>query len=343
MRILFRVDAGPEAGSGHFMRCRLLARALRRRGAQPGFFTSTPDNDLLGEAREEGFPMMPLADDAAVDASAIADAATANGAEVLVVDDHRSEFHTRSFQRTVRQAGLRLMMISFQHDVHFEADAVLNQNLLALERDYSAEAHTDLLLGPRYAILDERYQRLRPDRLQVPDEVGTVLLTFGGADRTRQTPRVVDALTQMTSPPQHVIVVVGNMYDQPDALGASLDAVSTFDTDLYVNTPQMPKLMAQADLAVSSGGLTAWELACLGVPNVILSTADAERETGELLAQKEYAAYLGHHDETDPPDIVRLLDEIAADSARRQRLARRSWELVDGRGTDRVVDYIGSL
>jgi spore coat polysaccharide biosynthesis predicted glycosyltransferase SpsG len=79
------------------------------------------------------------------------------------------------------------------------------------------------------------------------------------------------------------------------------------------------------------------------VPNVILSTADAERETGELLAQKEYAAYLGHHDETDPPDIVRLLDEIAADSARRQRLARRSWELVDGRGTDRVVDYIGSL
>jgi spore coat polysaccharide biosynthesis predicted glycosyltransferase SpsG len=223
------------------------------------------------------------------------------------------------------------------------ADAVLNQNLLALERDYSAESNTDLLLGPSYAVLDKTYRMLRPDSPTVRDEIETVLVTFGGADHTGQTRKVVDALTRVESPPGLAIVVVGQMYSNPDVLDRHLDTIPALNAELHVNTSRMPELMAAADLGVSSGGLTAWEFACLGVPNVILSTADAQRQTGQLLDQKECAKYLGHHDDTTSEDIVRVLDRLASKPSRRREMGRRSWELVDGRGTDRVAEYLHDL
>lgn len=345
MQVVFRVDAGPQAGSGHFMRCRRLARALRERNVESGFMTSTPQNPLLREAADEDFSLIPLSDEEATDADAIVETVSrrAPEADVLVVDDHRSGFHSRSFQETIRRSGLKLVMISFHHEPHFVADAVLNQNLLALERNYSTESHTDLLLGPRYAVLDKTYRMLRPDSPKVRDEVGTVLVTFGGADHTGQTRKVVDALTRLESPPERAIVVVGGMYSDPDALADHLETLPELNTDLYVNTSRMPKLMASADLAISSGGLTAWEFACLGVPNVILSTADAQRQTGQLLDRKGYAKHLGHHDDTTQRDIVDVLDRLIAKPSRRREMAWRSRKLVDGRGTDRVAEYVLEL
>jgi spore coat polysaccharide biosynthesis predicted glycosyltransferase SpsG len=327
------------------MRCRRLARALREQEVESGFITSTPQNALLREAADEGFSLIPLSGGEATDATAIIETMSrrAPEADVLVVDDHRSGFHARSFQEAIRRSGLTLVMISFHHEPHFVADAVLNQNLLALECNYSAESHTDLLLGPRYAVLDKTYRMLRPESPAVRDEVETVLVTFGGADHTGQTRKVVDAFPRLESPPERAIVVVGGMYSDPRALDRHLDTLPEVDTELYVNTSRMPELMAAADVGISSGGLTAWEFACLGVPNIIVSTADAQRQTGQLLDRKGYAKHLGHHDNTTPGDIVCVLNRLIEEPSRRREMARRGWQLVDGRGTDRVAAYVHDL
>lgn len=54
MRVFFRVDGNQEIGSGHFIRCRLLARALREAGAPASFVTSTPECMLVHELCGEG-------------------------------------------------------------------------------------------------------------------------------------------------------------------------------------------------------------------------------------------------------------------------------------------------
>ena len=343
--VLFRVDAGRTVGSGHFVRCRLLARALREDGLRSCFVTATPENSLVAEARREDFPVVPLEEGEAVDAAALALRADEHGrvGSVIVVDDHRTGFHDLDFQRGIRRAGLGLMMISFRREPHFVADIVHNQNLLALEHEYSVEDHTTLLRGPRYAVLDGAYRALRPERPSVPDEVEEVLVTFGGGDHTGQTRKVVDGVARARPKLRRAIVVVGAMYPEPGELRRHLDGLAALESELHVNTSRMPELMARADLAVSSGGLTAWELACLGVPNVVLSTAETQRETGRLLHRRDCVHYLGHHDEVTAGDVARCVSSLSADRERRRRLCVRSRDLVDGRGTERVIRHVREL
>lgn len=345
VKVLFRVDAGQEIGSGHFMRCRILAHALREREVQTGFITSTADNPFIAEAKTEKYPVVTLPKEKAEDAETLIQAVQDRNLEckLIVVDDHRDGFHSVGFQNTVRQAGVKLMMISFRHDCHFVADVVHNQNLLALERDYSADNHTDLLLGPRYAVLKQDFQDLQTEDVSVPERARTVLVTFGGADYTNQTRKVVAALGKADLTLEKVTVVVGGMYPNPAKLDSYLNTLTDLGTELHVNTPNMPKLMAASDLAISSGGLTAWELACLGVPNMILSTADAERETGQLLHEREAAYFIGHQSEVTTGNIIRDVTRLVKDQHYRQQLSITSREMVDGYGTTRVADCIESI
>lgn len=75
----------------------------------------------------------------------------------------------------------------------------------------------------------------------------------------------------------------------------------------------------------ASGGLTAWELACLGVPNVIVSTAEGERQTGLVLHGRGYVHYVGHYDEVSSVELaqdIQLLDLLLNLGARSLEIIR---------------------
>jgi UDP-2,4-diacetamido-2,4,6-trideoxy-beta-L-altropyranose hydrolase len=342
MQVFFRVDANREIGTGHFMRCRLLARKLRGRGASATFLTNATHSSLLRELETEGFTVRRLAAQEAADPNAILAKIgdRRSPGSLLVIDSNLSSFYSTNSQQCIRRSGLRLMMITFRHDCHFVADIVHNQNLLALEHDYAVESYTTLLLGPRYVILADAFQHLGQEGRETPRHVETLLTSFGGADGTNQTKRVIVALAAMKAAPPHVIVVVGALYADIDGLGVFLSKETQLSTELHINTPQMPELMAKSDLAITSGGLTIWELACAGIPNVVISTSEHERQTGLLIDQRGLCCYLGHHDQISQEQIAHALAALLGDQERRREMALAGKRLVDGRGIQRVTDHM---
>ena len=58
-QIFFRCDASLHIGSGHVMRCRTLARELRRRGAEITFLCRRQPGDLI-ELLEQEFQVLSL-------------------------------------------------------------------------------------------------------------------------------------------------------------------------------------------------------------------------------------------------------------------------------------------
>ena len=100
--------------------------------------------------------------------------------------------------------------------------------------------------------------------------------------------------------------------------------------------------MSAADLAVSGGGQTLYELAATGVPTVALCLADNQEPNIAALAGVSLLS-AGRLPEAAADGFHRIEEgcrQLAADRALRQRLSDAGRSLIDGQGAARVAEVI---
>jgi spore coat polysaccharide biosynthesis predicted glycosyltransferase SpsG len=95
--------------------------------------------------------------------------------------------------------------------------------------------------------------------------------------------------------------------------------------------------MSEADLAIGSGGTTTWERCCLGLPAIVIVTADNQAELSEYAARLGVIERLGQAAEVRAADIGNRVLELMQDPGRMASMSARGMKLVDGLGSDRVV------
>jgi spore coat polysaccharide biosynthesis predicted glycosyltransferase SpsG len=95
--------------------------------------------------------------------------------------------------------------------------------------------------------------------------------------------------------------------------------------------------MEWADLAVSAGGSTCWELAFMGVPTVVLVLTEDQNGVGKGLAAEDIAVNLGWHEEVSEEQIAEALRKLIEERVRREMMSARGRQLIDGQGAERAV------
>jgi len=136
------------------------------------------------------------------------------------------------------------------------------------------------------------------------------------------------------------ILVLGAGYAHLDELEAFVAQRTRFS--IQRTPPKMSELMLWADLAVTAGGSTCYEVACLGLPNIAAIAADNQVPLVGKLDELGVLVSIGWHDAIE----IRLaseLDKLLGDSGRRFEMSRRGRDLIDGQGAPRVAKEIGQL
>jgi spore coat polysaccharide biosynthesis predicted glycosyltransferase SpsG len=105
----------------------------------------------------------------------------------------------------------------------------------------------------------------------------------------------------------------------------------------------MAELMADSDIAVSAGGSTCWELAFMGIPNVIVVLAENQKGIARGLGEADSAVNLGWHENVGTSEIESALKSLLRNDQKRRRMADRAQSLVDGSGSERVLKNMRSL
>jgi spore coat polysaccharide biosynthesis predicted glycosyltransferase SpsG len=100
---------------------------------------------------------------------------------------------------------------------------------------------------------------------------------------------------------------------------------------------------AWADLVLSAGGVTKYELALFGAPVIIVAIAENQELVGERFAAAGGGRYLGPAAKLAPGELARAVRELAADGAARAAMSAAGRRLVDGRGAARIADEIERL
>jgi spore coat polysaccharide biosynthesis predicted glycosyltransferase SpsG/ribosomal protein S18 acetylase RimI-like enzyme len=335
--LLLRADAGPAIGVGHLSRCVALAEAAVARGWRVSLAGSVVGADwLLRRLAALDVPVVPPTD------------LTAHGADVVVVD------HYGIGELPDVRAAARLVSFEDGRFGRRAADVVVDANLAPTARP--ADGSPLLLAGPRFAPLRSEVVSAR-DRGSRPGGA----LVSGAAARDRE-PRPDGSLgsevvardwASRPDGPLRVVVVMGGSA-AAGAVSAAMAALSRVDLPMTVRaispspvpapdgrftveppTPDLPALLAGADLVLSAAGVTLLELCCLGVPAALVQLADNQAAGYRAAVGGGLAAGLGTV--ADLPAAVPALRALLEDPARRATLGRAAASVVDGRGADRIL------
>lgn len=114
-------------------------------------------------------------------------------------------------------------------------------------------------------------------------------------------------------------------------------------TTLSIDQPDLVGFFARHDLQIGAGGGATWERCCLGVPTIALETAENQRQVLAPLRSLGVLEVAAPVTTADRPSLGSALRALLGDTPRRQALASRSRQLVDGAGANRAAVNLLSL
>jgi UDP-2,4-diacetamido-2,4,6-trideoxy-beta-L-altropyranose hydrolase len=336
--LLIRADASTRIGTGHVMRSLALAevwQSMYGRVVLVSCGNSKSIATCIQDAGIEFCPINSIHPDPS-DLQTTLQRVRLFRAVGVVTDGYHFDI---SYQQSIRQAGYPLLVIDdFFHLPRYEADLLLNQNISACTMKYSCNRDAQLLLGTQYALL--RSQFVSGGRRQTFSELARrVLVSLGGADPQNVTLKVVRALMQIRIDDMEVLIVLGSSNPHKDVIQ---DAVRNATPKIQVvcNAPNMPGLMAWADVAIAAGGITSLELAFMGTPCILLVLADNQARVAEGMEQAGIAWNLGWHQLVSEQELSKAVSDLILDSKRRRLMSENGRKDVDGRGACRVAEAL---
>lgn len=336
--ILFRTDGNAVIGTGHVMRCLALAQVAQECGHTPVFLGENLSETLVKRLAQENVDLRTLtsAPYGSADLEETLDVAKSLQTNVIVIDGYG--FHA-TYQTALRNAGCTLLFIDdYGHCDAYDAQFVLNQNISSTEEMYKTRTNDSvLLLGTRYGLLRKEFRdwSMSMDRRVQQGKPLRIVLTFGGADPENATGTVLRALQGLGSSVEATVIVGGCNPHK-----AEIESVTTslgFPVQMIVNTAEMPRLMAEADLAICAGGSSCYELAYMRLPMVTVVLAENQRPVAAALEQRGCSINMGDLRDLRPEAVCQALQTIINHPEQLMKMVDACNDLVDGYGAERVL------
>jgi UDP-2,4-diacetamido-2,4,6-trideoxy-beta-L-altropyranose hydrolase len=343
MMLFFRADGGRAIGFGHLMRCHALAQAARRAGLAPFFLTRPGDGTGISKLAALGERAVPLTgpENPTADLTATLGAirlALRGGpmSHAILVTDHNGL--DASWIRGAREAGPVVVSLNDLPRIRYASHLVVNGNLGAERFHYETEAGTRLLVGPAYFFFRDEFLEPGVARCAQPELARRVVVTLGAGDPENVTQRVIEAL-EGAGGTLEITLVAGGAYGYLESLEGAA-AKSRHRVAIERDLPKTARVFASADLAVCAGGTTAYEMAILGVPAVVLILSETQADAARALDAGGVVLCAG------TPDVAHILDAVESlrrDAKRRREMAARGRVLFDGQGRRRVLEEAEAL
>lgn len=245
------------------------------------------------------------------------------------------------WERALCPHARQLMVIDDLANRLHACDLLLDQNFsLQNDQRYAGLVPKDcrLLLGPRYALLRAEYVRHRGRMITRGASPARVFVFFGGSDPDNLTGTALEALSRPGLHHLRVDVVIGVNNVNRERLQAQ--ASMRPDTTIHGPLPHLAGLMSEADLAIGAAGTTTWERMCLGIPSLVVSTAENQRPAAEALAQMGLIGYLGPAAQVGVAEIAAAIHRMISGEVDLGAQSLRGRLAVDGLGTLRVAECI---
>ncbi len=319
------------------MRCLALAQTWQDAGGAASLVVGELPDALSPRVAAEGISLMRVQGVPGGDGDAAETIAHARRLDAAWVAIDGGRFGG-DFLQTVRAGGFHVLLVDdFANRQSFSADLILNPNLDEDGEPYRKRGVTaPLLLGPSYVLLRREFWKAAQER-KIRRTGNRILVTLGGSDPEKLTPKIADALARCSD--LEVTVIAGAGYDK----ARELQELNASNLRVVINPPSMAPFMKEHDQAVIAAGGTLWELLSMGCAVLSYSRNIVQAGVVQALSHRGAVVNLGDTQHFDPAKLASLVRELADSQPARERMMTLGSSLVDGKGAMRVVEEMQRL
>lgn len=325
------------------MRCLALADAWRDSGGNPVFALAARACQLESHVRAHGAEIIAVEAEpgSPEDAALTLEFSNRTHAAWLALDGYH---FPADYIRTLRRATSKLLLIADDEEVpNCECDIVVDPTPQTPDATRSRpDTHATQLLGPSYSLLRREFLKYFDWHKSTAGSASRILISFGGGDSHNVTLQVMQALQEIGDRELDVTVVVGPSNQHGESLRVAAEH-SRHSVRLISNVRNMPDVMAQADLAITAGGGTCYELAFMQVPMVLITIAKNQERAINAYAAAKTAVAAGWFSSLESTGLSRLLLDVIDNHSLRMEMAFNARKLVDGKGPQRIVQKMAEI
>jgi spore coat polysaccharide biosynthesis protein SpsF len=333
LKVLIRCDSDGGIGFGHVVRCLAMADELRELhgcGITFALFSGENGRSMIENA---GFPLLepPAGQD---EASWLDSYIAANRPDILILDI-RSDLPPATVGAW-RRSGILVATLDDPSDRRLETDLAFYPPVPQVQElgwnGYSGEVHT----GWDWVVLRQQFADKKPTggRRSAPH----ILVSMGGSDPAGLTLTALRDLDGMEGDFDTTVVVGPGFSHGPELDNFISDAHRSYR--LAHNVQEMWDLMSKTDLAVVSFGVTAYELAALGVPAIYYCLSDDHARSAGIFNEAGIGVNLGLYSSIDNGKLAAAVSDLLKDRDLMSGMSRSALKLVDGLGTRRIAKVL---
>jgi len=348
MSTLFRVDGSHKIGTGHVMRCIALAEALEKVGKKSIFVTRNYEHKIIELIRLYGFNAKIIPKDSLLKEDATLTLKIAKEYNVnLIVTDLCHSIHQKDLEsydrylQVLNGSHIFLVVIDGTCKIKYSCDILVDPYYGTENRHYESFGKTIFLLGTKYFIFRKEFIEAAKSSREIKKDARNILITMGGSDLYNITSKVVKALKWLNIPNLNIRIVIGPCYAK--LVEQKLERILRDykrNYELIVGSKNIAELMLWSDLAIISGGLSKYETAVTGTPNIIISQFACEAKINEGFEKAGTTLNLGLATDINEKDIQAAIKKLLDDHTLRIEMSKRCKDLVDGQGVSKIISKI---
>ncbi len=326
-----RTDMNDTIATGHVMRCLAIADAAQKLGEQVRFIVA--DKQAVSYIRNRGYESIVLNTTWKVmeqELSELTKIIQKYEIKSILVDSYQvTENYLKQLSKMTK-----VLYIDDLNAFHYPVSVVICYANYWDKFCYPQNYHdTKLYLGTIYTPLRKAFQSI--GKKVIREKVDKLLLMSGGNDEKHILARVLDMIDKTDY--VEITVLCGRYYTEYDRF---VDKYTEYENvHIYRSVADIEIYMRNADLAVSAGGTTLYELCACGTPTISYALADNQLDNVRKFAEDGIIDYAGDvRCDNVPENINELIRKYSADMELRRKRSEKMQLLIDGNGADRIVE-----
>ncbi len=338
-KVYIKTEINDIVGAGQLKRDIIIAKELRNFDIESEFILSEKDVSFFQKYKTDTKYHV-IADKYINSSDAYLD--IIQPGSLVLFDTDNPTFYSGNIIDTLRSNKVITACFTITDRYEITTDILINSNIIALTQSYITPRYTIKLLGPKYLVFSPEISAL--DNFEISSSDKNLLLFFGNADKHNLTYSFLLALEEVEYDFDSINVIIGSLNRHKDAI-IDYSKKSNKNIAIYYNLTanEMINLYRKTYRSITSAGMTMWELALWGIPQVIVAGSPREKQYSDYLYEQNYIYKLADYDNLPNENLGKILTTLFTSSELQNLNVKKFSSIIDPKGANNIATLFNKI